>query len=305
MADNLGKHHPFRAGYPTCNHGLGATATCKKSLPTLILMRPGIPAISSMTPRCFLHPIRWMAFLVMVIASIASGVAQEAPHFDGANLPAPPQQSSPWSAPAESGLAQPAVDAITKLSEEGLPDPRGCAYHEIEVVTGSCWGDARVTKTHGWIIPSSDQQAFAICWNGLIYPVVSVGPPAHLDLDMLELLTRDQAQLDEERAHYDQVEQQREEDAKRQGQAYHPTAWPFRWNTTVVPEATNTAGDSMRPMKAALLLRLGEAQWAKKIWTQWFRVRLQASSRDPYLTLKQDWVWALFAPTCAAMTISP
>jgi hypothetical protein len=228
-------------------------------------------------------------------------MAQDTPKFEGTTIPVPPEHSQPWSAP-QSLLPPEVVDAMTDLFKVGLSDPRGCEYREIEVVVGSCWGSSWVLKTHGWVLPTQDKQKFAVCWSGLVYPVVSVGAAADLHVDVLAMLKKDQAQIDEERARFDQSEKQREDAARRDGKEYHRTDWPLRWNINVASEATSVATDSMRPIKAALLLRLGETELAEKVWFQWSGATPQAGARRPHVQLAGDWVWALFdRAVCAHM----
>lgn len=71
-----------------------------------------------------------------------------------------------------------------------MADPRGCSYREIEVGIGNVWsGDGGVVSTHGWVLPSRGDQRFAVCWNGLVYPAVSVGTNADLEADVTMLET--------------------------------------------------------------------------------------------------------------------
>src|ERR1035438_3559311 len=111
------------------------------------------------------------------------------PPFHGTNLPSPPKQNSAWNAPATS-LPSNYLSATTTLFEQGLADPRGCEYREIEVGTGSVWqGDGGVVRTHGWVLPETNSGNFAVCWNGLVYPVVSVGSKVDLTADVASLVT--------------------------------------------------------------------------------------------------------------------
>src|ERR1035437_4707231 len=87
------------------------------------------------------------------------------PRFAGKELPMPPQQTTPWSAPPSS-LPTNYVSATAVLFEAGMADPRGCDYREIEVVTGEVWrGDGGLAKTRGWVLPGGGTQQFAVCWN--------------------------------------------------------------------------------------------------------------------------------------------
>src|SRR5690606_9983633 len=112
------------------------------------------------------------------------------PHFSGTELPAPPEQKSPWTAPVSS-LPTNYVTATAILLNQGMADPRGCEYREIEVGTGNVWsGDGGVVKTHGWVFTSTNGQQFAVCWNGLVYPTVSVGAEADWRADARACMQR-------------------------------------------------------------------------------------------------------------------
>lgn len=246
-----------------------------------------------MTHACFHLRLRSVLAALAVAVSAASARAQDGPLFQGAGIPAPPRQNQEWIVPANA-LPGGVADAVAELFKEGLADPRGCEYREIQVVVGSCWGGSDVMKTHGWVLPSAEKQRFAVCWSGLVYPVVAVGEPASVKDDITAALKKDEAQLDEARQRDEQSEKQRQDEAKRQGTEYQRVDWPRRWNTRVTPEPLGIAHEALRPIKAALLLRLGETELAEKVWSQWFGVKLQEQAEDPYLTLANDWTWSLF-----------
>ena len=67
--------------------------------------------------------------------------------------PKPPEQSSRW-APPRGALEEGAEDAARELFQQGVADPRGCAYHEIEILRAGVWGDSGVYETRGWILPN-------------------------------------------------------------------------------------------------------------------------------------------------------
>jgi hypothetical protein len=214
--------------------------------------------------------------------------------FAGSTLPAPPQQTQPWTPPPTS-LSPTVVSAFTALFNDGLADPRGCDYREIGVVAGTSWGDYKVVKTHGWLLPSPDPQHFAVCWSGLVYPVVSVGPPADLSKDVQDQLKQDQATIDAGRAQYEQIEQRTKNAAAQTGQPYQPSPFPWMRSEFGSPdEATNVAFDSLQPIQAALLFRLGHVDLAESLWNQRLIGRNNTDGKDPYLPLAYDWAWALF-----------
>jgi hypothetical protein len=205
------------------------------------------------------------------------------------SLPEPPSQRQPWQ-PPETKLAAELVSATAALFEAGLADPRGCEYRAIEIETGDCWdGGGDKVKTHGWVLPSAKeaQPRFAVGWNGLVYPLASVGERADVKADVLALVKADK----EMRAQY----------AKNSSHDYYRVrhAWP---------EKQSLSHQSLLPLKACLLLRLGEAELAREVWLAWTAGMQENTNddavhlRDPYLMLATDWVWALFdRAVCAHM----
>ncbi|WP_392408624.1 hypothetical protein [Chlorogloeopsis fritschii] len=200
--------------------------------------------------------------------------------FTGESIPTPPQQFTPFDIPSTK-LPSAFVTAAMKLFEQGLADPRGCQYQEIEVGTGSCWtGDAGVVKVRGWVLPTprKDKQHFAICWNGLVYPVVSVGATANVQEDVLKAI-------------------QQEFGARCiDGFDFARSEWFSIFERLRLP------------IKVCLLLRLGEIALAEMFWTTWItKISEDADYRrknfkDPYLILATEWLWALFdRAVCAHM----
>ena len=203
------------------------------------------------------------------------------PLFAGKELPHPPKQKSAWSPPA-ANLPTNYVTATELLFVQGLADPRACDYRELEIGTGNAWsGDGGVVKTHGWFLPARGKQQFAIGWNGLVYPAVSVGTNADLDADVMTLATNGF------------------------------TTWQ-----SALPEGANVFPNAMQGVKGCLLLRLGRADLATAYWLALehrgidFRNELarrfsptnelastntiKLSDADPYLTWAGDWAWSLF-----------
>ena len=209
---------------------------------------------------------------------------QASPRFTGMELPLPPQQESTWFPPASS-LPTNCVSATALLFEQGMADPRGCEYRELEVGTGDIWhGDGGVVKTHGWVLPGNDEPRFTVCWNGLVYPVVSVGEAADLRADVLAAV------------------QQTE-----------------RMWRSALPEGFTVAHQTCLPLKGCLLLRLGEPELARQMWaavrsgnqkgfdappgaTMAELGQVKLDETDPYLGWASDWAWALFErAVCAHM----
>ena len=206
------------------------------------------------------------------------------PHFAGNKLPQPPQQETEWS-PAGASLPTNYVNATALLFEQGMADPRGCDYREIEVGTGDIWSsDGGVVKTHGWVLPSKGGQPFAVCWNGLVYPTVSVGKAADWQTDARAAIQK--------------------------------TGRMWR---NALPEGFTVSHEVCLPIKGCLLLRLGEPELAREMWAavQFGNQKgidagpgatiaevdqVKLSDGDPYLDWASDWAWSLFErAVCAHM----
>ena len=70
-------------------------------------------------------------------------------------MPEPPSQGEPWTAPATK-LPKFLVSATGILFEQGVADPRGCEYREVEV--GGDW----IVKAHGFVLPERAERAWPI-----------------------------------------------------------------------------------------------------------------------------------------------
>jgi hypothetical protein len=225
---------------------------------------------------------RWMivaaALPVLAAPSNAASASDRAASvpFLGKELLVPPQQALPW-APPKTTLPAKLIEATKDLYGAGLADPRGCEYREISVSTGNCWsGDSGLAKTRGWVLPApaNEKQRFAVCWNGLVYPVVEVGDKADVRDDVHTTIKTDSRV----------------------------------WLDHAIDEATSIAHDRLLPLRACLLLRFGEGELAEKLWTAWSkRVDERVNNndvqlKDPYLMLASDWAWSLFdRAICAHM----
>jgi hypothetical protein len=203
------------------------------------------------------------------------------PSFTGKALPQPPKQKTSW-LPPKSNLPTNYVSATTLLFEQGLADPRGCDYHEIEVGTGNVWsGYGGVVKTHGWVLPGRGEQRFAICWNGLVYPAVSIGTNADLAADVAMMATNG------------------------------IVSWQ-----SAIPESMSVGVNVSQGIGGCLLLRLGKVDQATEFWLAQVRIgtgyrnemmirtgqtnnvvstnEIKLPEADPYLTWASDWAWSLF-----------
>jgi hypothetical protein len=149
--------------------------------------------------------------------------------------------------------------AAAKLFEQGLADPRGLEYREIEIAVGSPWdGGGYPLKTHGWILPNDGKNGqFAVAWNGLVYPIMSLGPSANLHNDW---------------------------EAKSKGEDRNSIM-----GRGSVSEASAVHFEILEPLKVVLLLRLGETELARRLWEL-----VPHDEKDPYLALAGDWAWNAF-----------
>jgi hypothetical protein len=201
----------------------------------------------------------------------------------------PPAQGEAWT-PAAQGLPEVLVTAIVSLFRQGLADPRGLEYRAVEIATGDVWsGGGRATATHAWVLPQGDGGArFGVAWNGLVYPLATVGPAADLRADVAALVKKDA----ETRAAWARE---------------HPDSEFYRFRHAW-PEGASVSHETLLPLKVALLLRAGEGKLAGEVWAAWtagMRANTNDDGRhlaDPYLMLATDWVWALFdRAVCAHM----
>jgi len=183
-----------------------------------------------------------------------------APFFQGEGLPTPPQQNAPWPHGADA-----LSNAAATLFEQGLADPRGLEYREIEIALGNPWnGGGYPHKTHGWILPNGGKDGqFAVAWNGLVYPVVSIGHSANLHND-LEVKSEDKDRIS-------------------------------MMGRRSVFEANAVHFGVLERLKVVLLLRLGETELALRLWKL-----APQDEKDPYLDLAGDWTWNAFERAATA-----
>lgn len=230
-----------------------------------------------------------IGMLALIISAPLSLTAPNSPspHFEGESIPTPPQQDSPWQQP-NSTLPEELLSATKVLYEQGFADPRGCEYREIEVATGNSWSrDGGGVATRGWVLPQNEMsdQTFAICWNGLVYPTVSIGESAEVSADIQAILKADQLG--------------RKEHAEK-----YPDREFSRWYRIATAEMHLVSHKMLHPLKVILLLRLGEVGLAEKLWSA-SRIgqgQIVDQEIDPYLTLASYWTWAQFnRAICAHM----
>jgi hypothetical protein len=155
-----------------------------------------------------------------------------------AALPEPPKQREPWQPPATS-LPDYVVKVTAQLFSAGLADPRGGAYRKVEIF-GRQNGEQTV-ETHAWLFPGD----LAVCWNGLVYRAKTAGDQADLGHDIDVILTA------------------------RPWAGRRPSVFRARDDS---PHADASFWSAMEtnstivPASIALLLRLGRADLAEKLW---------------------------------------
>jgi len=215
----------------------------------------------------------------VIVPAIPASQVRVLSKFAGDSIPEPPQQKSSW-APPQTQLPATLISATTRLFEQGLADPRGMEYREIEIYLGPAWRPNLTGKTHGWVLPgASTSQRFAVCWNGLVYPIISVANEVDVRTDIEAAIKTDE-----------------ENRAKRA--STDPT--PFYRFRDAKPEGYSLSATSLLPIKVCLLLRLGRVDLAERVWATWtigMDPKINDDSihlADPYLMLAVDWTWAIY-----------
>lgn len=226
--------------------------------------------------------------MTALIASLAG--AEEAPRV---LLPQPPQQQQP--APMHTTkLPEKMVSAAEFLFQLSLADPRGCEYREIEVLASGWHGSMnRNGKIHGWVLPekAGTAQRFAICWNGLIYPAVSVGAAADCREDMQRLLKHDEETSEKRLAEHTVREEQRAKEAQQRGHTFYPSSSGLRFRNEL--ERSSIEQNYMTRMKAIMSLRLGHVELAESLWSRWNIGNPEKADADPFVEIAEEWVRAL------------
>ncbi len=193
-------------------------------------------------------------------------------------IPDPPQQHAAW-APPETKLPSALVSATAMLFEQGMADPRGCEYREIEL------NDSGIRKTTGFVLPERPGQSgrFVVGWDGLVHRAASVGAVADLAKDiraLADVMNRD-------------GQSAAAKNLVRRGTSGGGIVADLRRSARDRSEPTSL--DALSPLKICLLLRLGRADLAEAIssvrttWSVDALGRRVAGSRISYLTLATDW----------------
>lgn len=203
--------------------------------------------------------------------------AKQVPAPKASVIPAPPEQGKPWAAPATK-LPKFLVAATQLLFEQGVADPRGCEYREVEV------GDWGPIATHGFVLPAKPGEArrFAVGWDGVVYPATSIGDAADLEADMRGLA--------------DALKKAAEQPGGRRGFTGMNTL--IGWSFGSKPRGPASVKDPSA-VKVCMLLRLGRADLAETLFgagTGW----VPAPGRDltdyhvSYKTLADEWANRLY-----------
>ena len=194
--------------------------------------------------------------------------------------------------PPETKLPRFLVSATAALFEQGVADPRGCEYREVEV------GEWNLIKTHGFVLPErpGDAGRFAVGWDGVVRPAFSVGRAVDLEADV--------------RSAAGGLKKEQEE--HEGGVVTIGVTGPGEFEppeTRVEPffgsgESATVKGRS--PLKVCILLRLGRADLAETFfaggtpWTPATPRRDLTDYRISYLTLANDWASAVYSRLLSA-----
>ena len=245
-------------------------------------------------PRTRLKFGRWLSgrmglSLSCLLAIVPASAAQPKPsppssRFTGTSIPDPPRQREPWT-PPETKLPRFLVTATAALFEAGMADPRGCAYSDIEVRGTS------LIKTRGFVLPETPGEAgrFAVDWDGIVYPVSSVGALADLEADVrsvTEAMTKARREAETPGARPSGL-----------SGGFQASNWPG--NLLFGPSGP-TAVDNRCPLKLCVLLRLGRADLAEQLFaagTPWTSEVARGDLTDyhiSFLTLANEWAGAVF-----------
>ncbi|WP_272425436.1 hypothetical protein [Polyangium jinanense] len=166
-------------------------------------------------------------------------------------LPAPPAQGTPTEPGPRPGLPEGLVRAVETLFRSGLADPRGLPYHEAAItLTTQPEGPGETVATKAFVLPGPESgPRFGILWNGLVVPLVAVGPPADLRADIESLRASDKRICDQQLAHFP-------------GMPCIRTRGPR-------PELQSHKLEQILPMQVAMLVQLGEDTLARTLWEIW------------------------------------
>lgn len=223
--------------------------------------------------------------LVLVSLSAVDGPQNPVPRrFTGTSIPDSSRQKEPWTAPSTK-LPRFLVAATKALFEQGLADPRGCEYREVETF------GARAVKTHGFVLPQREGEStrFFVGWDAVIRPAASVGAAADLDRDIQALA--------------DRIGREHQAAAEGKTQRFGRPV-PYWWSGP--GNHPGLAVESGSALKLCLLLRLGRADLAETLFataTPWKpdgKVDRSTDYQVNYLSLAQEWAGTLYGDLISA-----
>ena len=191
-------------------------------------------------PRC-----TGLAFLFLALFAIPCRADDPIP------LPTPPMQGKPWT-PPETRLSSILVNSVKELFDQGLADPRGCEYREVEIASGREYMPN--AKIHAWVLPGGGGLRFAVLWNGRVSSVAKVGDAVDLHKDF---------------------------SAATLGLGQFNLNWG-------IYDHSSSQEKTALPIKVAMLLRLGETDLAEgtmKDGGGW-----KPENGDPYLEMAREWL---------------
>ncbi len=222
-------------------------------------------------------------FLMCIFILISSASFCEYADFSNWHFPSPPQQSIAWN-PGATNLSNEVILAMRQLFELGLADPRGCEYKTVQVETGSVWAHCPIMiTTRGWVLPESPNskcsEKWVICWNGLLYPVASMGPSIDLAADVEEMLQKS-IDLPEDRR-----------DISVTGNMNTGVTTRYRdFRCHSIPEKYAIDYHFLTPLKAFLVYRAGHESLAERMWREYYR-SCDNVDEYPLLPVIMEWVW--------------
>ncbi len=221
--------------------------------------------------------------IAIALACLGAQNAGQPTKFDGRSIPDPPAQKEPWT-PPQTKLPRFLLTATSALFDQGVADPRGCEYREVEVLDGRTYG------THAFVLPErpGETRRFAVGWDGEIYPAASVGPAVNLDADVRDMVDSIRTGGPNAGARV----------ARGQGNA---AGFGGLWGRhgRFGPGGPPGLGERSA-LKVCLLLRLGRADLAEKLfaaattWTPEIRGRDFTDYHVNYLRLAQEWATGMY-----------
>jgi hypothetical protein len=135
------------------------------------------------------------------------------------------------------------------------------------------------------VLPANtDQEAerWAIGWNGLLYPIASLGTHVDLASDVREMIRRSLEEPD----HYKSV--------FGVGKIGSTTVIRNRdYEHRGISEQTSLSPYRLTPLRVFLVFRFGATQIAEDMWKEYYR-DCDNSQEDPFLNIAVEWLWGIW-----------